>query len=166
MDEEKLQDKSGAYPAAEFLAPYALEDYQRLQKRYDDISRRAGIALLASIVTMAGMLYRVDCIIHAGLLSPGIIFTTRAIVYLFKTFKSDRVPVFNSEELITEKVYKGTPEQAASYLLYKYINICHEMRPFAEKKQARLDDGMGWLVLGIVVYIAGIIMAAIQLGGV
>ena len=61
MDEEKLQDKSGAYPAAEFLAPYALEDYQRLQKRYDDISRRAGIALLASIVTMAGMLYRVDC---------------------------------------------------------------------------------------------------------
>ena len=92
----------------------------------------------------------------------GFILIIIATIKLVLLLKSREVTVFNSVDVRLNEIYKETNENAAMWLIDKYTQATKDMRPIINKKQKTYDRILIMLIIGIIMYVIGIVL---QKGG-
>ncbi len=160
------------YPAAEFVANTCENEYMRLINSYNNIYNKVNILLvvfLAILVAQSGsfngkeLVYELTKANSVGrtvylvlqlsisIISLGLILF--ATVYLCLLLESKSIPVIDCIKIRNEKVYEGTPDQAAMYLLCLYTKAMHEMKPIIDKKQKKYDKSVKLAVISVILFV-------------
>ncbi len=174
--ESKCQNPSEIYPSAAFVLTYCLQDYERIQERYDKIYEKISIALALTGVILTIMLGELDfssaersvstlkvnkLVLIIGrlvFLIGSLLIMIGATIYLLMLLRGRSLMVFKSEDIRNEEIYREKEEFAAVWLIDKYTQIVNNMRPIVQKKQRDFDITLRWIIVGIILYAIAIIL--------
>lgn len=168
------------YPSACYLVDSCFQDYQRVQENYNKLYDKVYYALCLVGVVLTVMLGSFDlkCIqikvddlrvwefiyvcTEVACMILGFVLIIIATIRLVLLLKSREVTVFNSVDVRQNEIYKETNENAAMWLIDKYTQATNDMRPIISKKQKSYDKILIMLIIGIILYVIGIVL---QKGG-
>lgn len=178
--EQPKNEEKCNYPSACYLVDSCFQDYQRVQENYNKLYDKVYYALCLVGVVLTLMLGSFDlkCLqikvddlkiwelvyvfIEVACMILGFILIIIATIKLVLLLKSREVTVFNSVDVRLNEIYKETNENAAMWLIDKYTQATNDMRPIINKKQKTYDRILIMLIVGIIVYVIGIVL---QKGG-
>ena len=178
--EQPKNEEKCYYPSACFLVDSCFQDYQRVQENYNKLYDNVYYALCLVGVVLTVMLdsFDLECIqievadlkvwkliyVCADVVCMifGFILIIIATIKLVLLLKSREVTVFNSVDVRLNEIYKETNENAAMWLIDKYTQATNDMRPIINKKQKTYDRILIMLIIGIIMYVIGIVL---QKGG-
>ena len=69
-----------------------------------------------------------------------------------------KIAVFKSEDIRNEEIYRNKESHAALWLVDKYTRIVNEVRPIVQKKQKAFDNAMFAIIVGIMMYVAAVLL--------
>lgn len=178
--EQHKNEEKCSYSSACYLVDACFQDYQRVQENYNKLYDRVYYALCLVGVVLTVMLgsFDIKCVqievvdlkiweliyvcVEVACMIMGFVLMIIATIKLVLLLKSREVTVFNSVDVRLNEIYKETNENAAMWLIDKYTQATNDMRPIINKKQKTYDKILIMLIVGIIMYVIGIVL---QKGG-
>ena len=168
------------YPSAVLMLDSCIQDYQRLQENYNKVYEKTNIALAFVGIVLTIMFTSLDfssASLNASNMKiweviissteiicqfSSIILMIVSIILLLIVLKGKRIPVFKSEDIRNEEIYRLKESHAAVWLIDKYTQIANDIRPIVSKKQKLFDSALVLVIIGIIAYAISTIL---QKGG-
>lgn len=172
----ETQENTEVYPSAKFLVDACFQDYLRLQENYNKLYEKLNVALAFAGVVLTLVLGTFDfepaiigieelqiweiillivhtlCIVSsAGLLFYG---TIRFLTLL----TGRRLPVFKSEDVRNNNIYKEEEQYAALWLIDKYTICTNELRPIVAEKQKVFERALKAIIIGLIMYTVALVL--------
>lgn len=169
-----------SYPSAELLVEACFQDYLRIQESYNKLYEKVNmtLAFLGVILTlMMGTLTFPfegvsvqDITIRDLVVLLAIVFTSLAglilvlvaVIRLLFFLRGKQIPVFCSEDIRNQEIYRENREVAALWLIDKYTKIVCDMRTIMAERQRSFNNWLTVAVIGIVLYVISMLL---QKGG-
>lgn len=164
------QGSTKEYPSAQFLVDSCFQDYMRLQENYNKLYEKLNIALAFAGVVLTLVLGTFDfkpvlvdvmglqvweiilLIVHALCAIGSLILLFYGTIRFLILLKGKSIPVFKSEDIRNDEIYREEEQNAAMWLIDKYTICVNELRPIIADKQKVFEKALKTVIVGLILY--------------
>lgn len=167
------------YPSATILADACFQDYIRLNDDYNKVYDKLNVALAFSGIILTVIFETLDldflftkwnnqeiwkCVLigfHTICLCISITCMFVGILILLLLLKGRNIPMFKSEDVRNDEIYRTKEEDAALWLIDKYTICTNSIRPILAEKQAKFEQGLSAMTIGLVLYTLSVLLGKV-----